>query len=235
MQFSFTSLNRFFLTPLSAVAFLGGVYFLISSSSLPDPVAIHWGISGQADGFVSRDSYMLVVAPAILIPWVLQALFYVLKKKSPLIQKFIGGVLSIIYWMLFVIMLSATATQIGASSAAQSSFPISLIVFLLVLIPFSLWFSLAFPSIELGSDLVVKLRGVKVLSIPMNEIQDVETTAMTPWNFGGLGLRVSGKTLAFIPSKGEGVVFSLRSGEKVAVRSNQASEVATSALSKLGG
>jgi hypothetical protein len=235
MQFSFTSLNRFFLTPLSAVAFLGWVYFLISSSSLPDPVAIHWGISGQADGFVSRDSYMLVVAPAILIPWVLRALLYVLKKKSPLIQKFIGGVLSIIYWMLFVIMLSATATQIGASSAAQSSFPISLIVFLLVLIPFSLWFSLAFPSIELGNDLVVKLRGVKVLSIPMNEIQDVETTAMTPWNFGGLGLRVSGKTLAFIPSKGEGVVFSLRSGEKVAVRSNQASEVATSALLKLGG
>ena len=235
MQFSFTSLNRFFLTPLSAVAFLGWVYFLISSSSLPDPVAIHWGISGQADGFVSRDSYMLVVAPAILIPWVLQALFYVLKKKSPLIQKFIGGVLSIIYWMLFVIMLSATATQIGDSSAAQSSFPISLIVFLLVLIPFSLWFSLAFPSIELGSDVVVKLRGIKVLSIPMKEIQDVETTAMTPWNFGGLGLRVSGKTLAFIPSKGEGVVFSLRSGEKVAVRSNQASEVATSALSKLGG
>jgi hypothetical protein len=235
MQFSFTSLNRFFLTPLSAVAFLGWVYFLISSSSLPDPVAIHWGISGQADGFVSRDSYMLVVAPAILIPWVLQALFYVLKKKSPLIQKFTGGVLSIIYWMLFVIMLSATATQIGASSAAQSSFPISLIVFLLVLIPFSLWFSLAFPSIELGSDVVVKLRGIKVLSIPMEEIQDVETTAMTPWNFGGLGLRVSGKTLAFIPSKGEGVVFSLRSGEKVAVRSNQASEVATSALSKLGG
>lgn len=235
MQFSFTSLNRFFLTPLSAAAFLGWVYFLISSSSLPDPVAIHWGISGQADGFVSRDSYMLVVAPAILIPWVLQALFYVLKKKSPLIQKFIGGVLSIIYWMLFVIMLSATATQIGDSSAAQSSFPISLIVFLLVLIPFSLWFSLAFPSIELGSDVVVKLRGIKVLSIPMEEIQDVETTAMTPWNFGGLGLRVSGKTLAFIPSKGEGVVFSLRSGEKVAVRSNQASEVATSALSKLGG
>jgi hypothetical protein len=235
MQFSFSSLNRFFFMPVSAVVFLGWVYFLISSSTLPDPVAIHWGITGQADGFVSRDSYLFVVAPAVLIPWVLQTLFYMLQKKSPLIQKFIGAVLSIIFWMLFAIMLSATATQIGTSSAAQSSFPISLIVFLLVLIPFSLWFSLAFPSIELGNDLVVKLRGIKVLSIPMKDIQDVETTAMTPWNFGGLGLRVSGKTLAFIPSKGEGVVFGLRSGEKVAVRSNQASEVATSALSKLGG
>jgi hypothetical protein len=235
MQFSFSSLNRFLLTPLSAVAFLGWVYFLISTSSLPDPVAIHWGITGQADGFISRDSYMLVVAPAILIPWVLQILFYVLQKKLPLIRNFVGAVLSMMYWILFVIMLSATATQIGSSNAAQSNFPVSLIAFLLILIPFSLWFSLAFPSIELGNELVVRLRGIQVLSVPMKDVQAVETASMSSWNFGGLGIRVSGKTLAFIPSKGEGVVFSLRSGEKVAVRSKHASDVATSALSKLGG
>jgi len=235
MQFSFSSFNRHLLTPLSAVAFLGWVYFLINSSALPDPVAIHWGITGRADGFISRDSYLLVVAPAILIPWVLQAFFYVLQKKLPLIRNFVSVVLSLVYWMLFVIMLSATATQIGVSSAAQSNFPISLMALLLILIPFSLWFSLAFPSIEIGNELVVRLRGIKVLSVPMKDVQTVETASMSSWNFGGLGIRASGKTLAFIPSKGEGVVFSLQSGEKIAVRSRQAGEVASTALAKLGG
>jgi hypothetical protein len=69
----------------------------------------------------------------------------------------------------------------------------------------------------------------------MKDVQTVETASMSSWSFGGLGIRVSGKTLAFIPSKGEGVVFSLRSGEKVAVRSKQAAEVATAAQAKLGG
>ena len=235
MQLSFSSINRFFLIPGSAAAFLVWVSFLIGSASLPDPVAIHWGITGLADGFIPRNDYLLVVAPAILIPWGLQVLFYVLQKKAPLIRKFIGAVLSIIYWMLFVIMLSATGAQVGITDAAQSGFPVSLIALLLILIPFSLWFSLAFPSIELGNELIVKLRGIKVLSVPMNEIQTVETASMSAWDFGGLGIRASGKTLAFIPSKGEGVVFSLYSGEKIAVRSQSALEVSNRAIAKLGG
>jgi hypothetical protein len=132
-------------------------------------------------------------------------------------------------------MFSATASQVGLLDSAQSTFPVSLMVFLLILIPISLWFSLAFPSIELGNEIVVRLRGIKVLSVPMKEVIAVESASMSSWNFGGLGIRVSGKTLAFIPSKGEGVVFSLRTGEKIAVRSKQASEVLTLALAKLGG
>jgi hypothetical protein len=235
MPFSFSRVNRLFLTPVSALLFLGWVYLLIASAAIPDPVAIHWGITGRADGFISRDSYMLVVAPAILIPWLLQTLFYLLQKKLPLIREFVGAVLSMIYWMLFVIMSSATAIQVGGQDATQVSFPVFLLAFLLILIPFSLWFSLAFPSIELGNELVVRLRGIKLLSVPMKDVQAVETASMSSWNFGGLGIRVSGKTLAFIPSKGEGVVFSLQSGEKIAVRSKQASEVAIAAQAKLGG
>ena len=228
-------MNIILLIPVSGAAFLGWVSFLISSASLPDPVAIHWGITGQADGFISRDDYLLVVAPAIVIPWVLHVLFYVIQKSIPLIRKFTSSVLSFVYWMLFAIMFSATAAQVGSTSAAQSSFPVSLIVFLLILIPVSLWFSLAFPNIELEDQLVVRLRGIKVITVPLSEIKTVEKASMTTWSFGGLGIRVSGKTLAFIPSKGEGVVFSLTSGEKVAVRSNDAAEVVASALAKLGG
>ncbi|CAB4896931.1 unannotated protein [freshwater metagenome] len=235
MQLSFSRINRILLTPASAIVFLGWVYFLVSSAALPDPVAIHLGLSGQADGFISRDSYLLVVVPAILIPWMLQVLFYLLQKNVPLIRKFITAVLSIIYWMLFAIMFSATASQVGLFDALQSNFPFFLIAILLILIPISLWFSLAFPSIELGNQLVVRLRGIKVLSIPMKSVISVKTASMSSWNYGGLGIRVSGKTLAFIPSKGEGVVFSLKTGEKIAVRSKQASEVLTLALAKLGG
>ena len=235
MLLSFSRINRVFLIPASAALFLGWVYLLIGSGAIPDPVAIHWGITGQADGFISRDSYLIVVAPAILIPLALQILFHWLQRKSPLIRKFMTAVFSIIYWMLLVIMFSATASQAGSLDSAQSSFPISMIVFLLVLIPMSLWFSLAFPSIEIGNDLVVRLRGIKVVSIPMKDVQAVETALMNSWNFGGLGIRVSGRTIAFIPSKGEGVVFSLHTGEKIAIRSKQASEVSKLALAKLGG
>jgi hypothetical protein len=235
MQLSFSRLIRVFVIPASAALFIGWVSFLIASGALPEPVAIHWGITGQADGFISRDSYLLVVAPAILIPLALQVLFHWLQRKSPLIRKFMTAVFSIIYWMIFVIMASATATQVGSLDSAQSSFPVSMIVFLLVLIPLSLWFSLAFPSIEIGNELVVRLRGITVLRVPTKDVQTVETASMNAWNYGGLGIRVSGKTLAFIPSKGEGVVFSLHTGEKIAVRSKQASEVLKLALAKLGG
>jgi hypothetical protein len=235
MQLSFSRIHRVFLIPASAALFLGWVWFLTSSGSLPDPVAIHWGLSGQADGFLARDSYMLVVAPTILIPLVLQVLFYVLQRNLPLIQKFVAVVLSIIYWMLFVVMFFATISQVGLLDAAQSNFPVLLLAVLLIFIPISLWVSLAFPSIEIGTELTVRLRGLKVLSVPMKEVLGVETTSMSSWNFGGLGIRLSGKTLAFIPSKGEGVVFSLKTGEKIAVRSKQASEVLTLALAKLGG
>jgi len=235
MQLSFSRINRVFLIPASAALFLGWVYLLIGSGTIPDPVAIHWGITGQADGFIPRDSYLIVVAPAILIPLALQILSHWLQRKSPLIRKFMTAVFSIIYWMIFVIMFSATASQAGSLDSAQSSFPISMIVFLLVLIPMSLWLSLAFPSIEIGNDLVVRLRGIKVVSIPMKDVHAVETALMNSWNFGGLGIRVSGRTIAFIPSKGEGVVFSLHTGEKIAIRSKQASEVSKLALAKLGG
>jgi hypothetical protein len=226
---------RVFLIPASAALFLSWVWFLIGSGGLPDPVAIHWGLSGQADGFLARDSYLLVVAPAILIPLMLQVLFYVLQKNVPLIRRFVAVVLSMIYWMLLLIMFFATISQVGLLDAGQSTFPVLLLAVLLIMIPVSLWFSLAFPSIEIGTELVVRLRGIKVLSVPMQDVLGVETASMSSWNFGGLGIRVSGKTLAFIPSKGEGVVFSLHTGEKIAVRSKQASEVLKLALAKLGG
>jgi hypothetical protein len=235
MQLSFLRALRVFLIPASAALFLSWVWFLIGSGGLPDPVAIHWGLSGQADGFLARDSYLLVVAPAILIPLMLQVLFYVLQKNVPLIRRFVAVVLSIIYWMLLLIMFFATISQVGLLDAGQSTFPVLLLAVLLIMIPVSLWFSLAFPSIEIGSELVVRLRGIKVLSVPMQDVLGVETASMSSWNFGGLGIRVSGKTLAFIPSKGAGVVFSLKTGEKIAVRSKQASELLTLALAKLGG
>jgi hypothetical protein len=235
MQLSFLRALRVFLIPASAALFLSWVWFLIGSGGLPDPVAIHWGLSGQADGFLARDSYLLVVAPAILIPLMLQVLFYVLQKNVPLIRRFVAVVLSMIYWMLLLIMFFATISQVGLLDAGQSTFPVLLLAVLLIMIPVSLWFSLAFPSIEIGTELVVRLRGIKVLSVPMQDVLGVETASMSSWNFGGLGIRVSGKTLAFIPSKGEGVVFSLHTGEKIAVRSKQASEVSKLALAKLGG
>lgn len=234
MSFRFSFVNRIFLTPFSALMFLGWVFFLVSSGALPDPVAIHWGLTGEADGFVPRDSYLQIVAPAILVPWALQILFCVLLRKTPLIRSFIQVTISIIYWLLFFIIVLATAAQLDVLSASESRFPIFLIALLLVFIPASLWFALSFPSIELGENLVIRLRGIKVLTIPMKQVQSVQMATLSPWNFGGLGIRVAGKTLAFIPGKGEGVIFLLASGERIAVRSKDAVSVSSNALARLG-
>jgi hypothetical protein len=225
MKLKLSAVNRVALTPGSLIVFVAWVYLLISSEALPDPVAVHWGITGQADGFIERESYLQVVAPALLIPWGLQVTFFVLKRRSPIIRDFIAGILSIVYWLLFLILFFATTTQLSESTASQSTYPLGLLGALFVLIPLALWFTLANPSIELGKSLVVRLRGIKVLVIPMDAVLAVETTQLSPWNYGGLGIRVSGNTLAFVPSKGEGVVFSLESGEKIAVRSETAGVV----------
>lgn len=223
MKLKLSALNRIVFIPGSIVVFLVWVNLLIATGALPDPIAIHWGITGQADGFVDRDSYLQVVAPALIIPWLLQVVFFTTKRRSPLIREFITGILSIIYWMLFLILFFATTTQLSQASADQSTYPLGILGALIILIPIALWFSLAFPSLEMGSELIVRLRGVKVLSVPMIDVVKVEKSKLSPWNMGGLGIRASGNTLAFMPSKGDGIVFTLRSGEKIAVRSHNTS------------
>jgi hypothetical protein len=223
MKLKLSALNRIVFIPGSIVVFLVWVNLLIATGALPDPIAIHWGITGQADGFVDRDSYLQVVAPAMIIPWLLQVVFFTTKRRSPLIREFITGILSIIYWMLFLILFFATTTQLSQASADQSTYPLGILGALIILIPIALWFSLAFPSLEMGSELIVRLRGVKVLSVPMIDVVKVEKSKLSPWNMGGLGIRASGNTLAFMPSKGDGIVFTLRSGEKIAVRSHNTS------------
>jgi hypothetical protein len=223
MKLKLSALNRIVFIPGSIVVFLVWVNLLIATGALPDPIAIHWGITGQADGFVDRDSYLQVVAPALIIPWLLQVVFFTTKRHSPLIREFITGILSIIYWMLFLILFFATTTQLSQASADQSTYPLGILGALIILIPIALWFSLAFPSLEMGSELIVRLRGVKVLSVPMIDVVKVEKSKLSPWNMGGLGIRASGNTLAFMPSKGDGIVFTLRSGEKIAVRSHNTS------------
>ncbi len=223
MKLKLSALNRIVFIPGSIVVFLVWVNLLIATGALPDPIAIHWGITGQADGFVDRDSYLQIVAPALIIPWLLQVVFFTTKRRSPLIREFFTGILSIIYWMLFLILFFATTTQLSQASADQSTYPLGILGALIILIPIALWFSLAFPSLEMGSELIVRLRGVKVLSVPMIDVVKVEKSKLSPWNMGGLGIRASGNTLAFMPSKGDGIVFTLRSGEKIAVRSHNTS------------
>ena len=223
MKLRLCALNRIVFIPGSIVVFLVWVNLLIATGALPDPIAIHWGITGQADGFVDRDSYLQVVAPALIIPWLLQVVFFTTKRRSPLIRDFITGILSIIYWMLFLILFFATTTQLSQASADQSTYPVGILGALIILIPIALWFTLAFPSLEMGGELIVRLRGVKVLIVPMIDVVKVEKSKLSPWNMGGLGIRASGNTLAFMPSKGDGIVFTLRSGEKIAVRSHNTS------------
>lgn len=235
MTFNLASANRFIFAPASQLVFGFWIIFLTNSNGLPDPIAIHWGLSGRADGFMPRAGYWLLTTLTLFVPWAVQVAVYLAKRKSPLTRGFLDFVFALVYWLMFFIMFSVTIIQTSVASGFQSTFPAVLVGLLFCLIPLSLWFGLAFPEIELGQDLVVKMRGLRVLSIPVGELAGVETTRLSSWKYGGLGVRAAGKTLAFIPSKGEGVLFTLRSGEQLAIRCHEAEQVANEARTKLAG
>lgn len=220
MKFDFLRVNRWVLIPLSQLLFGIWLLNLISLDALPNPVAIHWGITGQADGFLPLENYWLVPTTSFFLTWLVQLLFLWLLRKTPIIRKFIDGVITCVYWLLFLIMTTATGSQINIDSSLDSTFPVWFIAVLFLLLPLSLWFALAFPKVEIGDDLVVRIRGVKFLTVKALDLIDAEITEMSPWKYGGLGVRASGKTLAFVPNKGKGVLFLLRSGESIAIRSD---------------
>lgn len=206
------------LIPTSFLAFLLWIWVLVSTQALPDPVAIHWGISLEPDGFIPASQY-LVLNSSILGSAVLLYLGFALwTKRMKLLRRFIGFTFAGVYWMLFLIMFTATAIQISASDAAAVRFPVAALAVLLLLIPGSIWVFLAFPTLEIGSSISVRLRGIKFLDLQFSEIASASLENIYARQYGGLGIRFRGKRIAFIPSKGEALVLKLQTGEEVAIR-----------------
>lgn len=221
------------LIPISFLAFVVWVNYLASSDLLPDPVVIHWGISLEPDGFVPRSDYLYFSSVMLGIFAFVYLAIKIFVRRLELLNRFLGTVAAGVYFLVLGILFIATSIQISSSDSAETRFPLLAIGLLLLLIPSSLWIFLAFPKIELGEKLVVRLRGFAFLELDYSKIQTARLGEIRARDFGGLGLRISGNKIAFIPSKGPALLIQLTSGEEVAIRVHSGEELLAKIMGKV--
>ncbi|MFM7014547.1 MAG: hypothetical protein ACKOXT_06155 [Actinomycetota bacterium] len=211
------------LVPISIFGFQIILRNLAGSASIPDPIAIHWGLDFRADGFIALDTFLLVVLSSQLLLWIgiLSARYLI---RPNYLRKFLTVLFSVLFWFTSALFAAGTLTQLGSESAKEAGFPMAIFVLLAFLIPFSLWIFLARPEIEIADALLIRLRKFKMMEIPLSDIVSASISEVDPRKFGGYGLRIMGNRIGFISSKGKALVLRLVSGEEITIRSDGAEE-----------
>ena len=222
------------LIPVAAFAwFYWWANSLAAGGLLPDPVATHWGPSGQADGFAPLSELLIWAGAAFLIPGVIWAVVILYPKIPSTVRIVLMLVTGVLFATMAGIQIAAIDSQIGLADARESSlsFP-----FLVVLAPVAvlLILFLAKPRIDIGDALTVYLRGIPMFRVDYREIESVRKTEASWKSFGGLGLRVSGKKVAFLPSSGEIIEFLTTKGETVLVRTDNADQELSEIEKRMG-
>jgi hypothetical protein len=212
------------LIPVAAFAwYYAWVNSLAAEGLLPDPVATHWGLDGQADGFSSLSEQMFFAGAAFLIPGAIWALVLLYPKIPSTIRIVLMMVVAVLFATMAGIQIEAIRSQIGLLDARDSvlEFPF-LVVFAPVAVLLILF--LAKPRLEVGSSLTVYLRGIPMFRTEYSQLESVAKSTASWKSYGGLGLRVSGKKVAFLPSSGEVIELVTNRGETVVVRTDNADQ-----------
>ena len=222
------------LVPVAAFAwFYWWANSLAAGGMLPDPVATHWGPSGQADGFAPLSELLIWAGAAFLIPGVIWAVVILYPKIPSTVRIVLMLVTGVLFATMAGIQIAAIDSQIGLADARESSlsFP-----FLVALAPVAvlLILFLAKPRIDIGDALTVYLRGIPMFRVDYREIERVRKTEASWKSFGGLGLRVSAKKVAFLPSSGEVIELVTTKGETVLVRTDNADQELSEIEKRMG-
>ena len=228
MKFGLRKLN-IWLFPAVAIA---GLQVLINAldvaGQLPNPMAIHWGITMQPDGFVSVGDFALTVLIVQLVLWLPLAVADLWPKSKIRIRNLVMLVFGIVFWLVSVILSVSLVIQIGATDAAEVDFPWPLFVVLLVSIPFLLIFLLSMPEVVVGKNVQIRLRGLTVMSFEPEEIVSASVGLVSAREFGGWGIRATTRKIGFVPSKGPAVKLNLQDGTEVSVRSKTPEAIVSS-------
>jgi hypothetical protein len=215
------------LLALAPIFFIASFWFFVESNrlSFPDPVAIHWGISGEPDGFGSLDDQLalsIFTLLAVGLIWV--ALVYLGRIPNSVRILFLA-VTGSLWLLLFGIFNYTLVIQLGLEDARDARIGI-LLFLLLLLIPLILvpWL-LSKPQISLGEKLRVSYWNIPLFSADYNQIEHAGEAEARARDFGGLGVRYANKTTAFLPSGGPALELRLRTGEKILIRTDNASQL----------
>jgi hypothetical protein len=228
MKFRLRKLNILIL-PAAAIA---GLQVLINAlntaGQLPNPMAIHWGITMQPDGFVSVSDFaltVLIVQFVLGLPLVAADLW---PKSKMRIRNLVILVFAIVFWLVTLILVVSLFIQIGATDATAVDFPWPLFAVLFLSIPFLLIFVLSMPEVVVGKDVQVRLRGLTIMSFDKEEIVSASVGVVSASEFGGWGIRATTRKIGFVPSKGPAVKLNLQDGTEVAIRSKSPEAIVSS-------
>lgn len=215
--------------PILLIAALN-LWAMANRGRFPDPLATHWGISGQPDGFGTLETHLFWVNLALGMVatfWVIVSIMQVpqaLKRMFQLILGYLFVMLGLIFTQTLLIQLDLPSAQ----DAVLGMWVLAMIVPLLALVPLML----AKPEISIDQDLVVRLRGLVLLRVPLKDIASARASEVRAGDFGGWGIRYAQKTTAFIPSSGPALEVELSEGAKVLVRTDSPAQLAERILNQ---
>ncbi|MEL0135242.1 MAG: DUF1648 domain-containing protein [Aquiluna sp.] len=196
---------------------------LQSAGLLPAPLATHWGPSGEADGFSSLNEHLWAAGAAFLIPGAIWAVVILYPRIPSTIRIVLMLVTGVLFATMAGIQIAAIDSQIGLLDARDSALEFPLLVVLAPVAVLLILF-MAKPRIDVGESLTVYLRGIPMFRAEYSDIESARKSVASWRSFGGLGLRVSGKKVAFLPNSGEVIEIVTRKGETVLVRTDSADE-----------
>ena len=199
---------------------------MASAGLLPDPVAIHWGVSGQADQFLDLNSYLWLVTLGFSAYWSGLVALEVFPSKAKLLRPLLKSLLVGLYFFILLLVATTIILQVLLDTD-ERLFIGQWILVILIPVAIMLWLLSAKPTLTVREQLEIKLRGFLFLSVPTQAIESIGVTQLLARHYGGWGLRYAANTLAFIASSGEAVLIKLEWGEQIALRMDNPNEFVT--------
>jgi hypothetical protein len=228
MKLGLRRLNIWLVPPLAIAGLQVLIFWLDSAGQLPNPMAIHWGITMQPNGFVSVSEFALSVLILQLALWLPLLLADVRPKSKTRIRNLVVLVLGIVFWLVTTILCVSLFVQIGAADGAAVYFPWPLFAVILLSVPVLLAFLLSMPEVVVGKDVQIRLRGLNIMSFGPEEIVSASVGVVSAREFGGWGIRLTTRKIGFVPSKGPAVKLNLQDGTEVSIRSKDPKAVVAS-------
>ncbi len=228
MKLVLRRLNVWLVPPLAVAGLQALIYSWDFAGQLPNPMAIHWGITMQPDGFVSVSDFaltVLILQLAICLPSIAA---YIWPKSKIRIRNLVIVVFGIVFWLVTAILCVSLFIQVGATDAAVVDFPWPVFVVILLAVPVLLGFLLSMPEVLVGESVQIRLRGLTIMSFDPEEIVSASVGVVSAREFGGWGIRLTTRKIGFVPSKGPAVKIYLQDGTEVSIRSKDPKAIVAS-------
>lgn len=211
----------------SPIALVAALWIFVDQNRarFPDPVAIHWGISGAPDGFASLESQLVLTTATLALVGFLWATVVFLTRIPKTVKILFLAIVGSLWLLLFFLFAYTFAIQLDLGDASEAELSIvvlaAILVFPLLLLPWVF----AKPKIEVGERLWVRYWGVPLLNLDLLEIQSATIGHVRASEFGGWGIRYANRTTAFMPSSGQALELTLGAGERILIRTDRADDL----------